>query len=71
MPVGVEARSDPAKAPEAVVVAAWEPVHCRKCKRMLCRMTVRALRSGEMVETKCPKCGSLNYLVGSTPTSDN
>lgn len=62
----VETRSAPKTPTEPAVAGSFEPVHCRKCKRMLFRTTVKALRSGEMVETKCPKCGSLNYLVGST-----
>jgi len=66
----MEQRAESAKPLEPSIAAAWEPVHCRKCKRLLCRVTPAALRTGEMLETKCSKCGSLNYLVGSAPVAE-
>lgn len=60
----VRSASGQKSATEPPVAGAWEPVHCRKCKRMLCRVTPHALRASEMIETKCPKCNALNYLVG-------
>jgi phage FluMu protein Com len=59
----------PKSSNEPGVSGSFEPVHCRKCKKMLFRSTVKALRPSEMIETKCPKCGSLNYLVGSAEIS--
>lgn len=65
MLIAVETRSTLKPTPtEPGVAGEFEPVHCRKCKRMLFRSTTKALRAGEMIETKCPKCSALNYLVG-------
>lgn len=44
--------------------AGWEDVRCRHCKRLVCKITAKALRSGAMVEAKCPSCNTFNYLVG-------
>lgn len=66
MLTAVETRTESgAKPSEPAVVGSFEPVHCRKCRRMLFRSTARALRASEMIETKCPKCNAMNYLVGS------
>jgi hypothetical protein len=43
----------------------WEEVHCRTCKRLLCKTTGGSpLRSAEAIEIKCAKCNALNYLMG-------
>lgn len=62
----VEVRSD--AAPDlpmgARVERAWEDVRCRQCRRLLAKVTKRALRPEELVEIKCPSCNTRNYLAG-------
>jgi phage FluMu protein Com len=55
------------------IAADWEDTRCRKCRRLMFRSTVNALRPGAMLERKCDSCNALNYLVGrpddlATPT---
>ena len=49
----------------------WEPVHCRRCKRLLCKLTRGALHCEQILETKCFSCDTVNYIVGSTDPTPN
>ena len=49
---------------ERRIDAQWEDTRCRKCRRLMFRSTVNALRPGAMLERKCDSCNALNYLVG-------
>ena len=42
----------------------WESFRCRKCQRLLFKLTVDALRPGACFECKCRDCKTLNYLMG-------
>lgn len=42
-----------------------EEVRCQSCTKLLCkRSTNAALRPGELIEIKCAKCNTVNYLMG-------
>jgi phage FluMu protein Com len=43
---------------------ACEDTRCRKCRRLLFKATLNPLRAGALLESKCPSCNTLNYLVG-------
>lgn len=36
----------------------------RPCSALLFKVSPRALRPGAVLEEKCPKCGTFNYLIG-------
>lgn len=60
-----DAGAAPSSSPrEQRVAAEWEDTRCRKCRRLMFRSTVNALRPGAMLERKCDSCNALNYLVG-------
>lgn len=43
-------------------------LRCNSCQKILLKATVDPVRASSMIQIKCQRCGSLNYLVGlSTP----
>ena len=47
----------------------YERVCCRngECRALLFKATPLCLREGGTIELKCPKCNTMNYLVGPFP----
>lgn len=43
---------------------ALEPVRCRECRKLLCKMTPSPLKPSEVIEFKCATCNTMNYLMG-------
>jgi len=41
-----------------------EETRCRKCRRLLLKVTPDALKPGAKLEVKCGSCNSFNFLIG-------
>ena len=42
----------------------WQEMRCVRCRHLLQKVELEALRPGKRLEIKCVRCKTFNYLVG-------